>query len=217
MPLRLLVGLGNPGATYDGTRHNLGAAFVTALATQHRVTLRSQPRFKGQLGQLRVDKHELLLFIPTTFMNESGQAVAPLLRYHRLPIADMLVAHDELDLPPGAARLKRGGGAAGHNGLRDLIRALGGCADFARLRLGIGHPGHRSAVTRYVLDGHRAQSENFARWHWSLPPPYCPCYCTTIGGAPPPNYTRPLAQQPTVATLRTLTKIHAVMPTAKYR
>ncbi len=151
MPLRLLVGLGNPGATYDGTRHNLGAAFVTALATQHRVTLRSQPRFKGQLGQLRVDKHELLLFIPTTFMNESGQAVAPLLRYHRLPIADMLVAHDELDLPPGAARLKRGGGAAGHNGLRDLIRALGGCADFARLRLGIGHPGHRSAVTRYVL------------------------------------------------------------------
>ncbi len=149
--MRLLVGLGNPGAAYQGTRHNLGAAFVAALAARHQVVLRPQRRFKGQCGRLQLGENELLLFIPSTFMNESGRAVVPLLRYHRIPITQMLVVHDELDLPPGAARLKRGGGAAGHNGLRDLIASLGGHTDFARLRIGIGHPRHSAAVTRYVL------------------------------------------------------------------
>lgn len=149
--IKLIVGLGNPGSEYRGTRHNAGADFVEALARQCGTSLQAETKFYGLTGRVTLSGHDLRLLIPTTFMNLSGKSVAAMGQFFKLAPEEMLVAHDELDLPPGTAKLKQGGGHGGHNGLRDIIPALGNNKDFYRLRIGIGHPGHASKVTGYVL------------------------------------------------------------------
>jgi PTH1 family peptidyl-tRNA hydrolase len=143
--IKLIVGLGNPGSEYRGTRHNV------ELARQSNVTLQPESKFFGLAGRATVAGHDLRLLIPTTFMNRSGQAVSAISRFYKIEPEEILVAHDELDIPPGTAKFKRGGGHGGHNGLRDIVPALGNNKNFYRLRLGIGHPGHASRVTGYVL------------------------------------------------------------------
>ena len=147
-PPRLVVGLGNPGSEYAKTRHNAGFWFCERLAEALGVKLSKESRFQGLLAQARPDGVRLLL--PQTFMNRSGQAVAALAHFYRIEPADMLVVHDDLDLPPGTLRLKFGGGLGGHNGLKDITAHLG-TQDYWRLRVGIGHPGERSEVVSYVL------------------------------------------------------------------
>jgi len=146
--IRLIVGLGNPGAAYDRTRHNAGADLVEALAARSGEALRPDARCHGRVARIPPD---LRLLVPDTFMNRSGQAVLALLQFYRIPPDGLLVVHDDLDLPPGTARLKLGGGHGGHNGLRDIMAVLGERRDFARLRIGIGHPGPGADVVSYVL------------------------------------------------------------------
>ncbi len=150
-PVQLIVGLGNPGPEYDQTRHNAGADFVAALAQQLNQPLAVTPKFFGLSARATVAGRDLRLLIPTTFMNRSGQSIAAMAQFFKIPPEAILVAHDELDLPPGVARLKLGGGHGGHNGLRDTIAQLGNNKEFARLRLGIGHPGDAKLVVNYVL------------------------------------------------------------------
>ena len=147
----LIVGLGNPGSEYRGTRHNAGADFVEALARDAGCTLQTDSKFFGLTGRATVAGHDLRLLIPTTYMNRSGQAVAALARFYKISPEQILIAHDELDIPAGSARFKKGGGHGGHNGLRDIVPALGNSSGFHRLRIGIGHPGHASRVSGYVL------------------------------------------------------------------
>lgn len=149
--IELIVGLGNPGQQYDQTRHNAGADFVSELASSQGATLKEEKKFFGLCTKITVSGRNIRLLIPTTYMNRSGQAVAALARFYSIAPAAILVAHDELDLPPGTARLKIGGGHGGHNGLRDIVQAMGNNNGFARLRLGIGHPGHASDVVNFVL------------------------------------------------------------------
>jgi len=149
--IRLIVGLGNPGSEYRGSRHNAGADFVEALARHAGVTLQEDTKFFGLTGQANLSGHSLRLLVPTTFMNLSGKAVAAMAGFYKVAPEEMLIAHDELDIPAGSARFKQGGGHGGHNGLRDIVPALGNNANFHRLRIGIGHPGHASKVTGYVL------------------------------------------------------------------
>jgi len=149
--IKLIVGLGNPGPEYDLTRHNAGALFIERLADKYNVSLRAESKFFGLTGRLVLDGQDIRLLIPTTFMNRSGQAVAALASFYRIAPEEILVAHDELDLPPGVVKCKKGGGHGGHNGLRDIIAQLGNQNTFHRLRLGIGHPGHSSQVTGFVL------------------------------------------------------------------
>lgn len=149
--IQLIVGLGNPGGQYEQTRHNAGFWFVEAVARRHGGSFKSENKFHGEACKVLVEGKELWLLKPMTFMNKSGQAIAALARFYKIAPENILVAHDELDLPPGAVRLKQGGGHGGHNGLRDTIAQLGGSRDFQRLRIGIGHPGHSSQVTGYVL------------------------------------------------------------------
>ena len=150
-PIKLIVGLGNPGTEYDGTRHNAGADFVAQLANQNSTSLSPDSKFFGLCGRIFLGANDIRLLIPTTFMNLSGKAVAAIAQFYKIPPESILVAHDELDLPPGTARLKIGGGHGGHNGLRDIIKALGNNKDFARLRIGIDHPGNAKQVSNYVL------------------------------------------------------------------
>jgi PTH1 family peptidyl-tRNA hydrolase len=147
----LIVGLGNPGSEYRGTRHNAGADFVEALAREAGCTLQSDSKFFGLTGRATVAGHDLRLLIPTTYMNRSGQSVAAIARFYKISPEQILIAHDELDIPAGSARFKKGGGHGGHNGLRDIVPALGNDSGFFRLRIGIGHPGHASRVSGYVL------------------------------------------------------------------
>lgn len=149
--MKLIVGLGNPGQEYDRTRHNAGADFVFELARQHGVTLVPDSKLFGLAGRVRLGGDDVRLLVPTTFMNRSGQSIGALANFYKIPAEQMLVAHDELDLAPGVARLKVGGGHGGHNGLRDIMRAMANNKNFMRLRIGIGHPGHASQVSGYVL------------------------------------------------------------------
>ncbi len=155
-PIQAIIGLGNPGPQYHQTRHNAGSWFLHAVAERHGAALRPESRFHGLLGRAEIDGHAVWLLEPATYMNRSGEAVAALARFYKLSPQALLVAHDELDLAPGTARLKLGGGHGGHNGLRDIIARLGS-RDFLRLRLGIGHPGHKDAVTGYVLSRPRPE------------------------------------------------------------
>ena len=148
-PIRLIVGLGNPGREYADTRHNAGVWLLEAIAHKARASLRLETRFHGQVARVNLHGQEIWLLAPQTYMNISGQAVAALAGYYKIAPEEILVLHDELDLAPGTARLKHGGGAAGHNGLKDIIARLG--PDFWRLRLGIGHPGDKNAVADFVL------------------------------------------------------------------
>lgn len=147
----MIVGLGNPGSEYRGTRHNAGADFIDELARQSNATLQPESKFFGLASRITIAGHDLRLLIPTTFMNRSGQSVAAMASFYKITPEEILVAHDELDIPPGTARFKRGGGHGGHNGLRDIVPSLGNSKEFYRLRIGIGHPGHASKVTGYVL------------------------------------------------------------------
>ncbi len=146
--IRLIVGLGNPGPEYAPTRHNVGFWFVDALAQSQ--AFKAEARFHGELSRLSRRGQDLRLLKPSTYMNHSGRSVAAVSRYFEIPPEQILIAHDELDLPVGTVRLKQGGGHAGHNGLRDTINLLGS-RDFWRLRIGIDHPGDRSLVLGYVL------------------------------------------------------------------
>ena len=149
--VQLIVGLGNPGPEYDQPRHNAGAFFVERLAAQHGVHLSFDKKYSGLTGKLNHQGRDVRLLIPTTYMNRSGQAVAALANFFRIKPEEILVAHDELDMPPGVCKLKLGGGHGGHNGLRDIIASLGNQKNFYRLRIGIGHPGHSAQVSNYVL------------------------------------------------------------------
>jgi PTH1 family peptidyl-tRNA hydrolase len=157
-PLRLIIGLGNPGKGYSLTRHNAGAWFVERLANKLGVTLKSEARFHSVVGRTAAsDGSDLRLALPQNYMNESGFAVAALARFYRIASAEILVAHDELDLKPGSVKLKFGGGSAGHNGLKDVIAQLG-TGDYWRLRIGIGHPRDAAGeqeVVDYVLHSPR--------------------------------------------------------------
>ena len=147
----LIVGLGNPGPNYAATRHNAGFWLLDRIADHFNQSFRQDTKFAGECAQIQHNGKDIRLLKPNTFMNRSGQPVAKLAHYYKIPAEKILVAHDELDLEPGITRLKRQGGHGGHNGLRDLISQLGG-RDFWRLRIGIGHPGHRDQVVDYVLD-----------------------------------------------------------------
>lgn len=148
--LKLIAGLGNPGPQYLKTRHNAGFWFVDQLAAQYQTSFRPEPKYKGETAKINIAGQPIILLKPLTFMNKSGESVAPLVNFYKFPLSSVLIVYDELDLPPGVARFKRGGGPGGHNGLRSLIRWLGS-NEFARLRLGIGHPGQASEVVHYVL------------------------------------------------------------------
>lgn len=148
---KLLVGLGNPGSEYENTRHNAGAQWIEALAQQSQCSLRTEKKFFGHFGKVSIAGEECYLLIPTTYMNLSGKAVQAVCQFYKILPEEILVVHDELDIPPGTVKLKQGGGHGGHNGLKDIIAKLSNNREFARLRIGIGHPGHSSQVANYVL------------------------------------------------------------------
>lgn len=153
-PIRLIAGLGNPGPRYETTRHNAGFWLVDHYADDLSTTFTEAKAFFASVAKARSDEGVVILAKPTTYMNRSGQAVGALMRFHKFTPEQVLVVHDELDLAPGQAKIKRGGGHAGHNGLRDIQSALGS-ADFWRLRMGIGHPrlaGLAQPVANYVLN-----------------------------------------------------------------
>lgn len=147
--LKLIVGLGNPGTEYARTRHNAGFQFLDELARRHDALFRSEPRHRAELARARIGESELWLLKPMNYMNHSGDPVRSVASFYKVPLASILVAYDELDFPAGVVRLRTGGGAAGHNGMRDVIAQMGD--GFWRLRIGIGHPGDRSQVLDYVL------------------------------------------------------------------
>lgn len=150
--IKLIVGLGNPGEKYADTRHNAGEWLIERLARRFKVLLNPENKFFGKTARTLVNEKEVRLLVPTTFMNLSGKAVGALASFYRIKPEEILVIHDELDLPPGTAKLKQGGGHGGHNGLKDIVAQLGNNNNFYRLRIGIGHPGHRDLVAGYVLN-----------------------------------------------------------------
>ena len=150
--IKLIVGLGNPGDKYTDTRHNAGEWLIERLARRFNVSLNPESKFFGKTARTLVSGKEVRLLVPTTFMNLSGKAVGALASFYRIKPEEILVIHDELDLPPGTAKLKQGGGHGGHNGLKDIVAQLGNNNNFYRLRIGIGHPGHRDLVAGYVLN-----------------------------------------------------------------
>jgi PTH1 family peptidyl-tRNA hydrolase len=149
--LKLIVGLGNPGEQYARTRHNAGVWFVSRFADQKGATFKEEKKFFGRTATTLFESQEMRLLLPTTYMNESGKSVRALAHFFKIPPEQILIVHDELDLPTGVIRFKQGGGLAGHNGLRDITQRLGGNQDFNRLRIGVGHPGQKSDVTGHVL------------------------------------------------------------------
>ena len=149
--IKLIVGLANPGAKYEGTRHNAGEWLVNELARMYNTSLKEEAKYFGKIAKINTAQGKVRLLVPTTFMNLSGKAVGALANFYRIKPEEILVAHDELDLPPGVAKIKQGGGHGGHNGLKDIIASLGNNNNFYRVRIGIGHPGHRDLVAGYVL------------------------------------------------------------------
>jgi len=147
--IRIIAGLGNPEDRYERTLHNAGFWFVDALARKYGGSFRYEKKFDAESCRINLHGEEVWLVKPQSYMNNSGQPIRGLLDYYRLGVNQLLVAHDEIDLPPGTTRLKEGGGHGGHNGLRDIIQHCG--PDFLRLRMGVGHPGEKHQVTNYVL------------------------------------------------------------------
>jgi PTH1 family peptidyl-tRNA hydrolase len=154
--MKLIVGLGNPGKEYAATRHNAGVWWISHLANELHVALKVEARFHGLCARTGQGDSELWLLKPQTYMNASGKAVAALCHFYKILPEQILVVHDELDLPPGISRLKLGGGLGGHNGLKDIAARLA-TKDFWRLRIGIGHPGDKNAVINYVLQPPRKE------------------------------------------------------------
>jgi PTH1 family peptidyl-tRNA hydrolase len=156
-PIQLVVGLGNPGAEHELDRHNAGFWFVDLLAESYATRFKEERKFNGDMCRIRIGSNELRLLKPMTYMNRSGHSIQAVCSYFKIAPAQVMVVHDELDLAPGVARLKRGGGHGGHNGLRSVVAQIG--RDFFRLRLGIGHPGNRDMVINYVLSRPGADEE----------------------------------------------------------
>jgi PTH1 family peptidyl-tRNA hydrolase len=148
--IQLIAGLGNPGPSYEKTRHNAGFWFIHALTQQYSADQKLDKKFQGMAGSFMVNDRRCFLLQPQTYMNESGSSIAKFIHFHKIPASQLLVVHDELDFPPGKACLKFDGGHGGHNGLRNIIQHIG--ADFWRLRIGIGHPQHKDLVHDYVLN-----------------------------------------------------------------
>jgi PTH1 family peptidyl-tRNA hydrolase len=149
LPIRLIVGLGNPGTEYTNTRHNAGFWLVDLLAESYATNIQFSGKFFGEVAKFKYKNHDILLLKPSTFMNLSGKSVLAVANFYKINVGEILVIHDELDFTPGLVRLKFAGGNGGHNGLRDIDRVLG--RDYWRVRIGIGHPGHKNAVHDYVL------------------------------------------------------------------
>lgn len=149
--IKLIVGLANPGAKYKDTRHNAGEWLINEIARQFNVSLKEEAKFFGKVAKINAAGREVRLLVPITFMNLSGKAVGALANFYRIKPEEILVAHDELDFPPGVAKIKQGGGHGGHNGLKDIIASLGNSNSFYRVRIGIGHPGSKELVAGYVL------------------------------------------------------------------
>lgn len=149
--IKLIVGLANPGAKYEGTRHNAGEWLVNELARMYNATLKEDHKYFGKTAKISTASGDVWLLVPTTFMNLSGKAVGALANFFRIKPEEILVAHDELDLSCGVAKIKQGGGHGGHNGLKDIIAALGNSNNFYRVRIGIDHPGSKELVAGYVL------------------------------------------------------------------
>ncbi len=148
--IQIIAGLGNPGNEYEKTRHNAGFWFIDQIINHYNLTLKTESRFSADIAKLNTSSGNIWLIKPMNFMNRSGQSIAQLARFYKIPAEQILVVHDELDLSPGTVKLKKGGGHGGHNGLRDTISQLGS-KDFYRLRLGIGHPGSKEQVVGFVL------------------------------------------------------------------
>ena len=157
-PIKLVVGLGNPGREYEATRHNAGFWWVDEWARMNNVNFKTDSKFHGMVARAALHGHEVHLLKPQTFMNVSGRAVVALALFYKILPDQILVVHDELDLPPGSAKLKLGGGHGGHNGLKDIIAHLG-TKEFWRLRIGVGHPGDRAEVVNYVLNAPRKEEQ----------------------------------------------------------
>ena len=155
--IKLIVGLGNPGSQYTNTRHNAGFWFVDALCKKYGFDLKDNKKFYGEAANVDINNHSIWLLKPMTYMNHSGKALQSITQFYKIKPEEILVAYDELDLPPGTVKLKKGGGHGGHNGLRDIISLIGS-NEFYRIRLGIGHPGHKSQVVSWVLN--RASSDD---------------------------------------------------------
>lgn len=151
MAIKLIIGLRNPGSAYEHTRHNAGAWLVTSLAQRHNASFKTEKRMQGELAELVINQNSCKLMLPLTFMNLSGQPTRAISQFYRILPEEVMVVHDELDLSVGRIKLKTGGGHGGHNGLRDITAQLGS-PDFHRLRIGIGHPGHKDLVHPYVLN-----------------------------------------------------------------
>ncbi|MES2141940.1 MAG: aminoacyl-tRNA hydrolase [Pseudomonadota bacterium] len=148
--IQLIAGLANPGKEYAKSRHNAGAWILDALAKSESLILKTDAKFHGAIAKLALGSHKCWLLIPNTYMNNSGRSIRALANFYHIPPEAILIVHDDLDLPPGVVRFKQGGGEGGHNGLKDIVAQLGS-KDFWRLRIGIGHPGHRDRVHDYVL------------------------------------------------------------------
>lgn len=151
LPLKMIAGIGNPGAEYANTRHNAGVWFVERLAEKFGASFKPEGKFFGRATLINVNGIEVRLLVPNTYMNESGKSIGALASFFKIAPPEMLIAHDEIDFPSGKIRFKQEGGLAGHNGLRDISSRLAGAKDFNRLRIGVGHPGDRSGVTGHVL------------------------------------------------------------------
>ena len=151
-PIKLIVGLGNPGPQHDSNRHNAGVIFLHHLCKAYGNSLRSEAKFFGEFSSISIGGTEIKLLFPTTFMNNSGKSDAAVCKFFKIAPENMLVAYDEIDFDVGISRFKEGGGHGGHNGVRDIISSIGGKKDFYRLRIGVGHPGHKSMVSNYVLN-----------------------------------------------------------------
>ena len=150
--LKLIVGLGNPGPQHDSNRHNAGVIFLHHLCKSYGGALRGESKFFGEYGNINIAGQDIKMLFPTTFMNNSGKAVAAICNFFKIEPKNMLVAYDEIDFEVGVTRFKEDVGHGGHDGIRDIISAIGGKRDFYRLRIGVGHPGHKSMVANYVLN-----------------------------------------------------------------
>lgn len=150
--MKLIVGLGNPGPQHDSNRHNAGVIFLHHLCKSYGGSLRGESKFFGEYGSINIAGQDIKMLFPTTFMNNSGKAVAAICNFFKIEPKNMLVAYDEIDFEVGVTRFKEDGGHGGHNGIRDIISAIGGKRDFYRLRIGVGHPGRKSMVANYVLN-----------------------------------------------------------------
>ena len=150
MTIKLIVGLRNPGSAYEATRHNAGAWFIETLMRHYPISLKVNSKFHGEVGRFEIDNQPCHILLPLTFMNLSGLSVRAISQFYDIRPDEILVAHDELDLPVGRVKLKTAGGVGGHNGIRDIVAQLGS-NEFHRLRIGIGHPGHKDLVLNFVL------------------------------------------------------------------